>query len=96
MDFDLLKTHYVFDNKTSKQRVLIAVYDDLILEAEEHFLLYFPTLSTNDGVLLIAETTPNSVTVTLQDDEGNAIYQLDQALNHYPCQSRVHAGVQGI
>ena len=79
VDFDLLKTHYLFDNETSEQRVLIAVYDDLILEAEEQFFLYFPTLSTNDGVLLIAETTPNRVTVTLKDDEGNAIYRPEAA-----------------
>ena len=71
MDFDLLETHYVFDDETNEQRVLVVAYDDDILEAEEYFTLYFPTLTTSKDVLLITETSPNSVRVTIQDDEGN-------------------------
>lgn len=70
-DFDLLEIHYVFDNETSEQTVRIVAYDDHILEAEEYFLLYFPTLATSNDVQLITQAAPNSVRVTIQDDEGN-------------------------
>ena len=49
----------------------IIVYDDNILEEEEYFTLSFPTLTTSKDVLLITETSPNSVRVVIQDDEGN-------------------------
>ena len=72
-DFDVLEEHYEFNNETTEQAVHIVVYDDLILEEEEYFLLYIPTLSTNNDVLLVTETSPNSVRVIIHDDEGNEI-----------------------
>ena len=69
-DFDLTKTHYVFDNETSEQTVRIQVYDDHILGMEEQFELYFPPLRRSSDVQFITMTSPNSVKVIIQDDEG--------------------------
>lgn len=69
-DFDLHDTHYVFDNETREQIVRIQVYDDHILGTEEHFELYFPPLRRSGDVQLITLSSPNSVTVIIQDDEG--------------------------
>ena len=69
-DFDVLETHYVFDNETSEQIVRIQVYDDHKLGIEEHFELYFPALTGNGDVQLITLTSPYSVTVIIQDNEG--------------------------
>ena len=80
VDFDLLETHYIFDNETSEHKVKIIAFDDLILEAEEYFLLYFPTLNTRKDVLLMTETSPNSVRVVIQDDEGNYWVKIQQYL----------------
>ena len=70
----------MFDNGTSEQTVHIIVYDDKILEAEEYFWLYFPSLTTNNDVHLIAETIPNRATVTIQDNEGNNNYAYESLL----------------
>ena len=48
----------------------IIVYDDHIIGAEERFELYFPTLLRSNDVQLI-EIISESVTVIIQDDEGN-------------------------
>ena len=69
-DFDVLETHYVFDNETSEQIVPIQVYDDQKLGIEKHFELYFPALTGRGDVQFITLTSPNSVAVIIQDDEG--------------------------
>lgn len=69
-DFDLLETRYVFDNETSEHSVGIIVHDDHIVGAEERFELYFPTLTGSNEVQLLTQTSPNSVTVIIQDNEG--------------------------
>ena len=48
----------------------IVVNDDNILGAEKHFELYFRTTTSSD-VQLITQTVPDSVTVIIEDDEGN-------------------------
>lgn len=69
-DFDLFETRYVFDNETSEQVVRIQVYDDHKLGIEEQFELYFPSLTRSHDVQHITLTSPSSVTVIIQDDEG--------------------------